>query len=99
MTYRYIFEILRAALDMFESRRSRTVGTLSPADNRRLAVSAVGVLLSKSFQLSGDVHMAMQSRGFRGDVHVLPDFRGRTIDWCWLAGFVVFAAAALWWGR
>ena len=99
MTYRYIFEILRAALDMFESRRSRTVGSLSPADNRRLAVSAIGVLLSKSFQLSSDVHMAMQSRGFRGEVHVLPDFRARTIDWCWLAGFVVLAAAALWWGR
>jgi cobalt/nickel transport system permease protein len=99
MTYRYIFEILRAALDMFESRRSRTVGTLSPADNRRLAVSAIGVLLSKSFKLSGDVHMAMQSRGFRGEVHVLPDFRARTIDWWWLAGFVILAAAALWWGR
>ncbi len=26
MTYRYIFEILRTALDMFEARRSRTVG-------------------------------------------------------------------------
>ena len=75
MTYRYIFEILRAALDMFEARRSRTVGTLSSADNRRLAVSAIRGPHSKSFQLSGDVHMAMQSRGFRGEVHVLPDFR------------------------
>ena len=99
MTYRYVFEILRTALDMFESRRSRTVGALSPADSRRLAASAVGVLLSKSFQLSGDVHLAMQSRGFRGEVHVLPDFRARAADWCWLAGFVILAAAALWWGR
>lgn len=99
MTYRYIFEILRAALDMFESRRSRTVGTLSAIESRRLAASAAGVLLSKSFQLSGDVHLAMQSRGFRGEVHVLPDFRARAVDWCWLAGFVMLAAAALWWGR
>jgi cobalt/nickel transport system permease protein len=99
MTYRYIFEILRTALDMFESRRSRTVGELGPIESRRLAASAVGVLLSKSIQLSGDVHLAMQSRGFRGEVYVLPDFRARTADWCWLAGFVVLAAGALWWGR
>jgi cobalt ECF transporter T component CbiQ len=99
MTYRYVFEILRTALDMFESRRSRTVGSLSPNENRRLAASAVGVLLSKSVHLSNDVHLAMQSRGFRGEVHVLPDFHTRTADWCWLAGFVLLAAAALWWGR
>ena len=99
MTYRYVFEILRTALDMFESRRSRTVGSLTAAENRRLAASAVGVLLSKSVHLSGDVHLAMQSRGFRGEVHVLPDFRARAADWCWLAGFVFLAAAALWWGR
>ena len=99
MTYRYVFEILRTALDMFESRRSRTVGSLSPAESRRLAASAVGVLLSKSVHLSSDVHLAMQSRGFRGEVHVLPDFRARAADWCWLAGFVLLAAAALWWGR
>ena len=99
MTYRYIFEILRTALDMFESRRSRTVGELGPIESRRLAASAVGVLLSKSFQLSGDVHLAMQSRGFRGEVYVLPDFRARAADWCWLAGFVSLGAGALWWGR
>ncbi len=95
MTYRYVFEILRSALDMFESRRSRTVGSLSPAENRRLAASAVGVLLSKSVHLSNDVHLAMQSRGFRGEVRVLPDFRARAADWCWLAGFAFLAAAAL----
>ncbi|MEO8053392.1 MAG: cobalt ECF transporter T component CbiQ, partial [Acidobacteriota bacterium] len=99
MTHRYVFEILRTALDMFESRRSRTVGSLSFAESRRLAASAVGVLLSKSVHLSADVHLAMQSRGFRGEVHVLPDFRARAVDWCWLAGFIFLAAAALWWGR
>jgi len=98
MTYRYIFEILRTALDMFESRRSRTVGALTPAESRRLAASTVGVLLSKSFQLSGDVHLAMQSRGFRGEIRVLPDFRARTADWCWLAVFMLLAGSALWWG-
>jgi cobalt/nickel transport system permease protein len=99
MTYRYIFVILQAALEMFEARKSRTVGILPPAERRRLASSAAGVLLSKSVQMSGEVHLAMRSRGFRGEIHVLHDFRARAADWYWLAGFGLLAAAALWWGR
>ena len=99
MTYRYIFVILHTALEMFESRKSRTVGVLEPRDRRRLAASSVGVLLSKSLQLSSDVHLAMQSRGFRGEVYLLDDFRARAIDWCWLAGFAALAAATIWWQR
>jgi len=99
MTYRYIFVILQTASEMFESRKSRTVGVLEAAERRRLAAAAVGVLLSKSLQLSGDVHLAMQSRGFRGEVHVMQDFRARAADWCWLGGFAALAGAAVWWGR
>jgi cobalt ECF transporter T component CbiQ len=99
MAYRYIFVILQSALDMFESRRSRTVGELTATESRRMAASAVGVLLSKSFQLSGEVHLAMQSRGFAGEVHVLQDFRASAADWGWLAGFVILALGGLWWGR
>jgi cobalt/nickel transport system permease protein len=97
MTYRYIFVILRTALEMFESRKSRTVGVLNPGDRRRLAAASVGVLLSKSLQLSGDVHLAMQSRGFRGEVYLMDDFQARAIDWFWLAGFAGLALTALWW--
>jgi cobalt/nickel transport system permease protein len=99
MTYRYIFVILETALDMFESRKSRTVGVLDPRERRRLAAASAGVLLSKSLQLSADVHLAMQARGFRGEVYLLDDFRARPADWCWCGGFAILAAAALWWGR
>ncbi len=99
MTYRYVFVILQTALEMFEARQSRTVGALPPSERRRLASSAAGVLLSKSVQMSGEVHLAMRSRGFRGEIHLLEDFRARTADWCWLAGFSLVAAASLWWGR
>ncbi len=99
MTYRYVFVILETALDMFESRKSRTVGTLEPAERRRLSAAAAGVLLSKSLALSGEVHLAMQSRGFRGEVHVMHDFRTGAADWCWLAAFGAVALAAGWWGR
>jgi cobalt ECF transporter T component CbiQ len=99
MTYRYLFLILETALDMFESRESRTVGVLDGPDRRRLAAATVGVLLSKSYHLSADVHLAMQSRGFRGEVYMLDDFAIRHIDWCWLFLFISVAATVIWVGR
>ncbi len=65
MTYRYLFLLLRTAHEMFESRQSRPVGTLEGHERRRLAAARVGVLISKSFQLSSQVHSAMLARGFR----------------------------------
>jgi cobalt/nickel transport system permease protein len=99
MTYRYLFLILETALDMFESRESRTVGVLEGPDRRRLAAATVGVLLSKSYHLSADVHLAMQSRGFRGEVYMLDDFEMRGVDWCWLLFFFTIATAVVWVGR
>jgi cobalt/nickel transport system permease protein len=99
MTYRYLFVILETALDMFESRKSRTVGVLEPADRRRLATATVGVLLSKSYHLSTDVHLAMQSRGFRGEVYMLDDFEAQPADWVWLFMFLAVAAVVVWVGR
>jgi cobalt/nickel transport system permease protein len=99
MTDRYLFLILETALDMFESRESRTVGVLEGPDRRRLATATVGVLLSKSYHLSSDVHLAMQSRGFRGEVYMLDDFEMRSVDWCWLFVFFSIATAVVWVGR
>ena len=99
MTFRYILLLLETAQEMFESRKSRTVGKMNPQDYRRLAVSTGGVLLGKSFQLSGEVFLAMQARGFRGEVYVLDDFRMTARDWTALAFFSAFAAACVWAGR
>ena len=99
MTFRYIFLMLDTARDMFESRQSRMVGELEGAERRRLAGASVGVLLSKTLQLSSDVYMAMQSRGFRGEVYTLDDFVMRGRDWAALAGFLAIAILAFWLGR
>jgi cobalt/nickel transport system permease protein len=74
------------------------VGRLAGPDQRRLAGASVGVLLSKSFLLSNDIYMAMQSRGFRGEVYTLDEFVMRRRDWVALAGFALAAGAALWLG-
>jgi len=99
MTYRYIFLMLQIAQDMFESRQSRMVGRLSGADQRRLAGASVGVLLSKSIQLSSDVYLAMLSRGFRGEIYTLDDFQMQMRDWIALAGLMAIAVLAFWLGR
>ncbi|SPE24563.1 Nickel transport protein NikQ [Acidobacteriia bacterium SbA2] len=99
MTYRYILLLLQTAHDMFESRRSRMVGKLEAAERRRAAVSSAGVLMSKSLQLSGDVYSAMLSRGFRGEVFILDDFRTSALDWLMLAVFGVLAVGGFYFGR
>ncbi len=99
MTYRYLFLLLKSALEMFESRQSRLVGPLPGAERRRLASGTVGVLLARSFRLSAEVHSAMQSRGFQGEVHLLEDLSVRPSDWGYLMGFASVAAAAMWMGR
>ena len=83
------------------SNRARAArwATVSAGDRRRLAVSSAGVLLSKTYRMSGEVYLAMQSRGFRGEVYVLDDFRMRALDWTALAAFAALAAAAVWAGR
>jgi cobalt ECF transporter T component CbiQ len=99
MTYRYVFLLVEMAGQMFESRRSRTVGVLKPADQRRMAARTAGVLLSKSIALSDEVYVAMQSRGFRGEVQVLSNWHLTMWDCLGLLCFLLAGSFAVWMGR
>jgi cobalt/nickel transport system permease protein len=99
MTYRYSFLMLRTARDMFESRRSRTVGSLDGTERRRIAASSVGVLLAKTIGLGNEVYLAMVSRGFLGEAFSLDDFEIRLLDWTALVVFVLIGGLAVWFGR
>lgn len=99
MTWRYILVLLQAAHAMFDARRSRTVGPLPGPVRRRTTAAAAGVLLERSMRLSQDVFLAMQSRGFRGEVHVADQFRMRPRDWAALGAFAVLATLCVWMGR
>ncbi|MGA3042801.1 MAG: cobalt transporter CbiM [Bryobacteraceae bacterium] len=99
MTYSYMLLFLATARDMFESRESRIVGVLEPADRRRLAAASAGVLLGKTLQVSGEVHLAMQARGFRGEIRLLDELQMGPHDWLRLAAFVGAATLAVWLGR
>jgi cobalt/nickel transport system permease protein len=99
MTCRYILLLLETAHEMFESRKSRTVGVLTRAAQRRIALLSSGALLSRTLHLSNEVYLAMQSRGFRGEVFILDDFRMKNPDWLASAIFGGVAIGLGWAGR
>jgi len=99
MTYRYIYLLLRIANDMFLSRKSRVVGRLDDAENRRMLAAVSGALLNKSLDMSSEVYLAMQSRGFRGAMVTLKPFKMQARDWFWLAAFAAISLSAVFLGR
>jgi cobalt/nickel transport system permease protein len=77
MMYRYFFVLAGLAEEDFLARRSRTIAEPGGAEGRRFVASRVALLFRRSRKLSGDVHLAMVSRGYSGEVRVLgPEPRG-----------------------
>ncbi len=99
MTHRYIFLFIETAQQMFEARQSRILGPLSAEAQRGVAAKTAGVLMSKSISMGQDVYLAMQSRGFTGEVRTLQEGSFRLRDATGLAGFIAVAALAIWMGR
>jgi cobalt ECF transporter T component CbiQ len=99
MTYRYIYLLLHTANDMFLSRKSRMVGRLTGAEERRMIAAISGALLNKSFNLSSEVYLAMLSRGFHGTIVTLKPFKMQVRDWAWLVVFLALASLAAFLGR
>jgi cobalt/nickel transport system permease protein len=87
------------ANDMFLSRKSRVVGHLDGADDRRMLAAISGTLLGKSLDMSSEVYLAMQSRGFRSAIVTLKPFKMRTRDWFWLIVFMAITGLAVFLGR
>jgi cobalt/nickel transport system permease protein len=71
------------------------VGRLSGAEERRTLGAISATLLSKSLNMSSEVYLAMQSRGFRGTIVTYKPFRMHTRDWLWLAFFLGAAVLAV----
>jgi cobalt/nickel transport system permease protein len=98
MTYRYIFLLLHTTNTMFLARRSRTVNSHSGSEKWLWLSRTLTTTLSKSQHLSEEVYLAMLSRGYRGDMRFLFDFRLNRRDYLWMA-FVLVAAAILLWSN
>ncbi len=99
MTYRYIYLLLHIANDMFLSRKSRVVGRLSGTEQRHIMAAAATTLLSRSLNMSSEVHLAMKSRGFDGRVVTLKPLEMQKRDWIWGGLMLSLSVAAIILGR
>jgi cobalt/nickel transport system permease protein len=90
MAYRYIFLLLNSVTDMYTARKARSVGNgrRDDKEGRTFVAASAGALFGKAHTLSDEVHMAMVSRGYRGDAKTLSGFHVAVRD-------AVFAAACL----
>jgi len=96
MAYRYIFELLGSVDDMYTARTSRMVAPEADTRAGRSFVSATaGALFGKAHGLSEEVHLAMVSRGYTGDVRTLESFRVGAVELLWIIGCAAAAAAVL----
>ncbi|MEK7774176.1 MAG: cobalt ECF transporter T component CbiQ [Deltaproteobacteria bacterium] len=89
MAFRYLLILLKTAQDMSLARKSRMIGADDLAGSRGWFSYRAALILKKSMGLSGEVNMAMVSRGFTGKVRTFegPSLSGR--DYAWV-GFTVF---------
>jgi cobalt/nickel transport system permease protein len=98
MTYRYIYVLLHTANSFFLARKSRQVGQENWQSTRDWFGTFMGSLLGKSYQLSNEVYLAMQSRGFRGEPMILSDLKWKFSDTAWSMFLFLFAGACLYLG-
>jgi cobalt ECF transporter T component CbiQ len=97
MAYRYVFLLLGTVTDMYTARKARTVGgQRHDRSARRLVAASAGALLGKAHHLSEEVHLAMVSRGYRGQARTIEAFRLRPRDL--VAGAATVAGAVLIYG-
>ncbi len=90
MTYRYIFLFIKVAEEMFLARTSRTVGPTDTREQQNWLSSRLGFLLTRSYNLSNDVYLAMLSRGWTGNARFLDDFRFTWQDTVWVVFTITF---------
>ncbi|HZQ28556.1 MAG TPA: cobalt ECF transporter T component CbiQ [Acidimicrobiales bacterium] len=96
MAYRYLFHLLTTVTDMYTARKARTVGTdVDVTSGRRFVAASAGALFGKSHALAEEVHMAMVSRGYTGEVRTLEPARVGPRDVLWAVACVAAAFVAL----
>ena len=100
MTYQYIFLLVRIVQEMYLAKKSRTIRTNMTRKGIRKeqnwVASRIGTVLMKSYKMSEEVHSAMISRGFHGEIKSHDTFRIRSIDHIWAGFSLVLTMAVIW---
>jgi cobalt ECF transporter T component CbiQ len=99
MTYRYIHLLLHITNDMFLSRKSRILKRFNRGEEQHMVAATAGNLLGKSLQLSSEVYLAMESRGYRGYPRTMDLFQIHWFDWLAALVVLLISSTAIWFGQ
>jgi len=81
MAYRYVFLLMELVREMYIAKKARTIRSGGLLDEQKWVGGRMGYTLIRSLDMSEKVHMAMTSRGFTGEVHIMQQFRFRPRDY------------------
>ncbi|MEW6172864.1 MAG: cobalt ECF transporter T component CbiQ [Bacillota bacterium] len=85
ITLRYVFLLVKVAVETLEARKLRMVGPLKRGEKRAFFGAILGTIASKSYALHEAVYEAMLTRGYTGEPRLIDRFRLRAIDYIWTA--------------
>ncbi|MHB8119620.1 MAG: cobalt ECF transporter T component CbiQ [Methanothrix sp.] len=93
MAYRYIFLFMDLIREMYVAKKARTIKAGGIIDEQKWVGGRIGYTLIRSLSMSEKVHMAMMSRGFNGEVHIMQEFKMTNRDY--MAGVVAVSLSVV----
>jgi cobalt/nickel transport system permease protein len=93
MMQRYLAVLLRAAEEIHVAKLSRSIAERDLRREQRWVAAGMGSLFRRTRRLAEQVHNAMLSRGYNGEVQIGGAARPHVGDGLWLVGTIVLAAA------
>jgi cobalt/nickel transport system permease protein len=78
---------------MYVAKKARTIKARGMVDEQKWVGGRIGYTLIRSLSMSEKVHMAMMSRGFNGEVHIMQEFKMANRDY--LAGIVAISLSVV----
>ena len=83
MCYRYIAVLVKASEEIHLAKLSRSIGANSIHTEHKWVAASLGILFRKTHKMATEVHHAMISRGYDGDIHTLSKHKYTSRDfWC-----------------
>ncbi|MCL5801793.1 MAG: cobalt ECF transporter T component CbiQ [Gammaproteobacteria bacterium] len=95
MMQRYLEVLARAAHEIHLAKISRSIHNMAVRQEQAWVAAGMGSLFKRTCKMSHDVYLAMLSRGYTGEVHLMDEPRWRVSDWVFLGGMAVVAAGLL----
>jgi cobalt/nickel transport system permease protein len=95
MAYRYIFLLMDLVRELYAAKKARTIRSSGMFDEQKWVGGRMGYTLIRSLDMSEKVHMAMMSRGFSGEVHVMQEFKMRNRDYIAVAAAMTLSVTLM----